>query len=355
MSHTTVYLVQLPDSARDVCLRAARGVFPQANFVTVRTLLEAVQHEASGAQLLVLGRPDEADIGLAAQTLDAGELPRWAVIALGGLESDLVETVPQDEWNVALLARVFRSAVLQHELLRENLQLRGDLKTIARRVTHDARTPLGCIQTVTELLKDSDNPDTIRESVDVVRNSTSELNHLIDRVSFVIRASIDPLPPTLVPLGLTIDAVLQQLRPEIETSGKKIKQPASWPEVHGVPGWIEAVWWNLIRNALHHGARTGQIQLGWNREGDTVRCWVSSQGTVPAASRPRLLRRFHILHQHTSAGLGLSMVERLVSLQGGRCTYEGTDDNRSVFSFFLPAAAIKSKETPGAVTASIAV
>ena len=62
---------------------------------------------------------------------------RWSASA--ATTPDLTETVPPEDWNAALLAHVFRATFLQHELLRENLQLRGDLKTIARRV--DARRP----------------------------------------------------------------------------------------------------------------------------------------------------------------------------------------------------------------------
>jgi hypothetical protein len=67
-------------------------------------------------------------------------------------------------------------------LLRENLELRGDLKTIARRVAHDARTPIGCIQTVCELIKRVPSSDraSLLESLDLIGSSTTEINLLVD-------------------------------------------------------------------------------------------------------------------------------------------------------------------------------
>ncbi|MEJ1974500.1 MAG: hypothetical protein WDM96_19255 [Lacunisphaera sp.] len=263
-------------------------MWPRARFVTARSVADAAGQPATGRQLLILGNPDEAEIGLAAQMLDAGDLPRWALVCLGGEASDLAESVPPEDWNVALLARVFRSTLLQHELLRENLQLRGDLKTIARRVSHDARTPLGCIQTLCELIQHAPPADAaaLGESSRRHPQLHGEINLLIDRVSSLVRASLDPLPPSVFAMGTVVEAALRQLQTEVAGSAKKIRQPAHWPEAEGIMEWTELIWWNLIRNALAHGHRAGAIQLGWTRDNGSVRFWVSSPGAVPAESFP---------------------------------------------------------------------
>jgi signal transduction histidine kinase len=348
MKNTTVYLVQLTESAREMAMQAAREALPRAQLVPARSVAEAAQLPGQGLQLLILGNSTEADIGVAAQTLDARELPRWAVVCLGRTPSDLVETVPPEEWSVRLLARIFRSALLQHELLRENLQLRGDLKTISRRFNHDIRTPLGCINTVCSLLKElgitgSQSP---RDPAAIIRDSTAEIAALLDRVTVVLRAASEPLPAAPVAMGPVVEKALQPLQPALERAGIKIRQPAEWPEANGVDIWIEFIWSNLLNNALLHGTRGGTIQLGWEARGPELRFWVSSAGLVPLLYQANLFRPFHLLHQHTSAGLGLSLVERLVSLQGGRCGYEPADKDRALFFFVLPAAPGTHKENP---------
>lgn len=351
MKAITVILVQLPEAARETALRAARQVWPSAAIAVANSVTEAARAPGRGTQLLVLGGADEADAGLAAQMLDGADLPRWAVVCLGGGAADVAETVDPANWNVPFLARVFRSTVLQYDLLRENLQLRGDLKTIARRIVHDARTPLGCIHTVCELLRDlpPENRESLRESTDVIRSSAAEMSRLIDRVSFVIRASIDPVPPAAFAMGPVVDSALKQLHQELDASPKKVRQPAQWPEVEGVPAWTEAIWWNLIQNALTHGARTGAIQLGWTRGDGVVRFWVTSPGWVPLGQRDRLFRPFNQLHQSPSAGLGLTFVERLVALQGGTAGYEAGEENRAIFHFTLRERTV-ARETPTRAT-----
>ncbi len=350
MKDLTVYFVQLTGPARATAEEAARSLWPHARFVPLATVSEAARRPAAAAELLVLGRPDEVEAAIAAQTLDAGELPRWATVCLDGEAADIAETIAPGDWNVPLVTRVFRSALLQHELLRENLRLRGDLKTIARRITHDARTPLGCIRMVCELLRDAPagTLGALKENTNVILTSTVEVSTLVDRVSSLIRASLEPVPPSVFSMGPVVGHVLQQLQPEIDASGRKIRQPAQWPEAEGVPAWVEVVWWNLLRNAITHGAESGQVQLGWKREDDALRFWVSSQGAVPPDDHGCLHRPFHLLHQQSSAGLGLSFVERFVTLQGGRCGYEPDDNDRAVFYFTLPPPPVEAKAPPRA-------
>lgn len=344
MKPTTVFLTHIPPAARESAATAARATFPHADIVSADSVADALEKSAIGRQLLILGNPSESEVGQAVQALDDAEMPRWAVVTLGGAPSDVAEVVPPEEWSAATLGRAFRSALLQHDLLRENLRLRGDIKTVARRISHDIRTPLGCIHTMCELLKEvpPENTESLREMASVIRNATGEVGHLIDRVSFALRASIEPTPPGPVCMGAVVDSALNLLCNDLRAAGRTVEQPPEWPSVDGVPAWLEVIWWNLVDNALRHGDSSAPIRIGWARDGESFRFFVSSKGKVPAAQLPRLLRRFDLLHSQTSSGLGLSLVERLVALQNGSCGYENTRDGCSVFYFRLPA-------TPGAL------
>ena len=345
MKNTTVYLVHLTEPVREMAFRAAREVFPRAQLVPAPSVEEAVRLPGQERQLLVAGEIGETGIGLAAQAVTAGELPRWAVVHIGQNPSDLVETVPPGECSVRLLARIFRSAVLHHELLQENLQLRGDLRTLARRFNHDLRTPLGCIDAACALFQEvagtAGSPHTA-EALAAIRRASAEIDSLLERVSLVLKATSEPLLTSPLAMGPIVQKVAGQLAAAPERPAARIRQPAQWPDVRGVEKWIEFVWTSLIQNALRHGGRSGTIQLGWEPRGAEVRFWVSSAGAVPPSLQPNLLRPFHLLHQQPSAGLGLSLVERIVTLHGGRCGYESTPDNRALFHFSLPAGPASS-------------
>jgi signal transduction histidine kinase len=68
------------------------------------------------------------------------------------------------------------------------------------------------------------------------------------------------------------------------------------------------------------------------------RFWVRDDGPgIAEEKRPLLFQPFHRLHQRSSAhGLGLSIAQRLVDLQGGRCGYDPAPGGGSTFYFTLP-------------------
>ncbi|HWA08907.1 MAG TPA: HAMP domain-containing sensor histidine kinase [Opitutaceae bacterium] len=336
-----IVLAGISSLARPVVLAAAAAACPRARVLEVPAVAAALAApESPEPTLLVLTDPDEATAIAAAQATDAAGRPRWAVVILGGGLSHVAETIPRDEWNPPLLARAFRAALVQHELLGENLRLRGDLKTVAHRISHDLRTPVGCIFTGSHLLKVLPPTDTesIGAMIDNIEQSSAEISRIIDRVSFVLKASADPVIAANVPVGPVIEAVLKDLEPKIREAGATVEQPASWPEVTAVPNWLVTIWTNLLSNALQHGGPSPRIRLGWTRDAGDYRFTVADGGPgITDTMQPFLFQPFDLLHAQRAPGLGLSFVERLVRLQGGRCAYTAGPEGTAVFSFTLPA------------------
>jgi histidine kinase/DNA gyrase B/HSP90-like ATPase len=67
---------------------------------------------------------------------------------------------------------------------------------------------------------------------------------------------------------------------------------------------------------------------------------VANRGAeIEPAIQATFFRPFDQLHLLRAPGLGLSFVQRLVALQGGRCRYERLEDGLSAFRFTLPSAA----------------
>ncbi|MGH7952358.1 MAG: sensor histidine kinase [Limisphaerales bacterium] len=225
---------------------------------------------------------------------------------------------------------------------RENARLRGDLHTVARRICHDLRMPLGGIIATTEALKEelaAKNPAGAALG-EAILNSTDDLARLIDRVSFVLRASINPIPKKAAAMEEIVLAALEQLERKIRKTGASISQPESWPFVPGVASWLQTIWWNLIANGLEHAGKSPRIELGWREEFGECRFWVRDNGAgVSAKKRDKLFQPFHLLHEPNSPhGLGLPIVQRLVELQGGHCGYEPDSGGGAFFYFTLPSA-----------------
>ena len=139
-------------------------------------------------------------------------------------------------------------------------------------------------------------------------------------------------------MGDVVQRVLQGLERHILRKSAVIAQPSGWPEVDGISPWLETIWSNLLLNALQHNGAS-RIELGWSQADGGFRFWLlNRQGRVPADKLPTLFQPFHLLHQSNARrGLGLSIVQRLVELQGGSCGHEFPSGDGSTFFFTLPA------------------
>jgi signal transduction histidine kinase len=231
--------------------------------------------------------------------------------------------------------------VTQEQLLRENARLRGDLLTVAVRVNHDLRTPLGGIVNTGELLKEilAEKDPAAAALTDSLFISVDEMSKLISQIRVVTKASADPKPKARVNMAEIVSGVLQRLESRILKKSATITEPGSWPEVNGVADWLEFIWWNFVANALQHAGEKPQIELSWRQEKNGIRFQVCDSGVgVPAEVREKLFQPFDTLHKPDSRwGLGLSVVQRLVDLLGGDCGYEPNPKGGACFYFTLPA------------------
>jgi signal transduction histidine kinase len=229
----------------------------------------------------------------------------------------------------------------REELLVENQRLRGDLLTIAYRISHDLRTPLGGIiassEALNEILAETD-PSAL-PLVAASLASTEDLAKLIKTVSFLTKATARPVILTSVNMSEVVSGALDRLESKIQTRKAVVFKVDNWPVVTGVSEWLEMIWRNFLVNALQHTEASPQIRLGWQEEGKQYKFWVADNGPgVRLDRRDKLFQAFYQLHETNGAhGLGLSMVQRLVELQGGESGYEMTPDGGSCFYFRLPA------------------
>jgi len=80
------------------------------------------------------------------------------------------------------------------------------------------------------------------------------------------------------------------------------------------------------------------VRVTWVREPDGYRFAVVDQGAgVDPAQHAALFVPFDQLHGQRTAGLGLSIVQRLVALQGGDYRYQKLPGLGTCFEFTLPA------------------
>jgi len=235
------------------------------------------------------------------------------------------------------------------KLRQENLRLKGDLRSVARSFRHDLLSPIGSIDIAAEVLRNLGPEDTaeIRNMAEAVKTSGQEIARLVDRVSFILLASAEAVPAIKIDMAAVVTEALQELEENIGRSTARVQLPATWPEVRGVAAWLHVIWVNLLNNAVRHGCSDPKIAVAWSSEPQGFRFSVTDDGPgVAAAKEAALFTPFDRLHTMTGVGLGLSIVERLIALQGGRCGHERPAAGGALFYFTLPADTGGATDSP---------
>lgn len=128
----------------------------------------------------------------------------------------------------------------------------------------------------------------------------------------------------------------------VEEYKAEIILPRHWPVASGYEPWLEEVWANYISNGLKYGGTPPRLELGATEEADgMIRFWVRDNGPGLLPEKQAVLFTEFIRLSQLQVeghGLGLSIVQRIISKLGGRVGVESELGKGSTFYFILPAA-----------------
>ncbi|MCP8466307.1 sensor histidine kinase [Pseudomonas sp. ZM23] len=201
------------------------------------------------------------------------------------------------------------------ERLRQSL---AQQRLLLRTLSHELRTPLARLR----IAYDSDlPPEQLRQRLD---REVLDMQRLLEDTLDL--AWMDTERPQLVREPVLVLSVWEALREDacFESGWNTAQLPASLGTeclvlVH-LDSFAQALE-NLLRNAIRHSPRGGQVRLdGW-REGEFWHLCVSDEGSgVAEEDLERIFQPYQRLQPSESSGfgLGLAIARRAIELQGGR-------------------------------------
>jgi signal transduction histidine kinase len=208
---------------------------------------------------------------------------------------------------------VLRSARGRERLDRE----RSDLVAT---VAHELRSPLtGVRGFVTTLISrwDSLNDEQRQLMLATVNNDAERLGRLITELLDVARIDTGRLPlyRREVDLRTYVDRVVESCK--IGTNRDfEVIAPDVLPPVFADPDKLMQVITNLVENAVRHGEGVTRVRL--DPAGDAVRLIVDDEGEgIPEEMRRRVFTKFWKHGQRGGTGLGMYIVNGLVTVHGG--------------------------------------
>jgi signal transduction histidine kinase len=220
-----------------------------------------------------------------------------------------------------------------------------ELEAFAFSVSHDLRSPLRIIDGFANALEDDHGPALDAEGrrmVTIIRKNAQHMSRLIEdllRLSRLGHRAIDPITE------VDMEELVGEVLGEIRTSSPGLELEASvapLPRAVGNRELLRQVWANLLGNAVKYSRnrRSAVIEVQGERVGGEVRYTVRDHGAgFDAAYAYKLFKVFQRLHndrEFEGTGVGLALVQRIVSRHGGRVWAEGRTDLGATFGFGLP-------------------
>jgi two-component system, sensor histidine kinase and response regulator len=217
-----------------------------------------------------------------------------------------------------------------------------DLTRFARTVAHDLKGPLSGIvgwSAYAVDIIDSDRQPDLAAALDDVRQSSLDAVDVVDGLLALALAHADRLDAVEVdPLAALQRAVerVKRLAPE---GAITIEPSTDFPHVLGHPVALEAVWSNLLSNALKYGGQPPRVRVTIDMGSGAARFEVTDNGDGVADGVEPFGEFAASTEARWSHGLGLPITRHFVERFGGRIGHRPAADGGTTFWFELPTAA----------------
>ncbi len=329
-------------------LPAARARFQalgDRSIEPMRKLLEAVHQEE---RRLVVVQAQIADRRLARfhLLLVSGTSLAFAILIVTGLAL-LRELTRAERISMELAEASSLQQALNRELSSqadELLQSNRELESFSYSVSHDLRAPLrhinGYARMLSEDAADQLQPES-RRYLQTIIDSARRMGLLIDDLLAFSRLGRKPLARQHVNMQDLVESAVGEIRTS-NNSAVHI-DIATLPSVDGDPALLRQVWANLLSNAYKYSAPRGdqaRIVVAGERKGDQMHYWVGDNGVgFDMRYADKLFGVFQRLHpqdQFEGTGVGLAIVQRIISRHGGKISATAEEGRGACFTFELP-------------------
>ncbi len=219
-----------------------------------------------------------------------------------------------------------------------------ELDSFTYSVSHDLRAPLRAVDGFAKMLEEDHGQrldDEGRRLLGVVRGGSQRMGQLIDDLLAFSRLGRQ------VPAKCRIDmtSLAREAADELASGTRPEVALATLPPADADRALLKQVWVNLIGNALKYSGKreAPRIEIGGREEPSENTYWVRDNGAGfdmrYAAKLFGVFQRLHGPDEFPGTGVGLAIVQRVVTRHGGRVWAEGRPDEGACFFFSLPKKA----------------
>jgi signal transduction histidine kinase len=254
--------------------------------------------------------------------------------------------VEQQQQSVERIRLLNRDLELQTSELRT---ANKDLEGFSYSVSHDLRAPLRAIDGFSRLLEaNMGNPERLKHDLNRIHENVVRMSRLIDDLLAFSHCGRKPVELTPLKMEELVRIAIKDACSTHVPSTSPAITIETLPSTLGDPQLILQVWINLIDNAVKYSSKVTHpaITLSGREEADRVVYEISDNGigfdSRYSSNLFGVFQRLHGAQEYPGTGVGLAIVQRIVSRHGGEVWAKSKINCGATFGFSLPKVKLVS-------------
>ena len=270
---------------------------------------------------------------------DTGRFDGYCATAKGTLKwwEVIVTPILDDRGRVAEILSVSRE-ITARKTAEQALEKRNqELDHFTYVVTHDLKAPLRGILNLSQWIVEDlgEQSAETKHQLNLLQQRVRRMNALIDGLLKYSTLGKQELPIESVDVSELLEEVVDSLSPPKDF---KIINTTKLPILQTKRLLLTQVLSNLISNSLkHHDRDRGKISVAVEDRGTHYEFAIADDGPgIEESQRQRIFKIFHTVNNNSSStntGIGLALVKKIVTEEGGRLWLEDHQDRGSKFCF----------------------
>ncbi|MDT2813967.1 sensor histidine kinase [Vagococcus carniphilus] len=243
-------------------------------------------------------------------------------------------TIPDNPIEISNVATAF------NQLLKEQKKAIEREKQFITNASHDIRTPLAAIRGHVQLIKrrGESHPEVIPNSIDFIDKESKRLETLSNQLLTLEREDLTT-PKEMINLSELLLYEIEKV--QLLTTFEFITEVKNDVFYFGRKGEFQQIFQNLIENAIKYSPGETEIKIALEETTSTIIFTVSDYGLgISDKEKKRVFERFYRVDnsrtsQTEGSGIGLSIVEKIVSSYRGTIDIKNNEPKGTIFKVNL--------------------
>jgi signal transduction histidine kinase/CheY-like chemotaxis protein len=264
----------------------------------------------------------------------------------------------QEEEDILVQLAQMASIAVENTLFCEAREANRLKDEFLATVSHELRTPLNAMVSWAWMLRSGNlGADGTVRAAEAIERSVKAQARIVDDlldVSRIVSGKLR-LASRVIDVAAVVGAAIESVIPTAEAKEIALVRDVEprGAVVFGDPGRLQQVVWNLLSNAIKFTPAGGRIEVALRRGAREAELRVTDNGQgIAPGFLPHVFERFRQADGSTTRrtgglGLGLSIVQHLVELHGGRVEAQSPGEGLgATFVVTLPLAAALEETAP---------